>query len=99
MIGDFRLDQISALSLRTSAMAQLVSSGLLLTKANVNFRSIVVAIGSAGVSGSSAAASSDLIACSDLRPIVPSTQSTLTDRTASMHWPNVWARTATPVGI
>ena len=46
--GDLRLDQISALSLRTSATAQFVSSGSPGRKWNVNSCSIVSPAGSAG---------------------------------------------------
>jgi hypothetical protein len=98
-IGDFRHDQISALPGRTSAIAQLVSSGELLAKANVNFASsVLVRIGTAGTAiGGSAFSSSCSTVSSDLPSSVPGPQVTSRARTASMHCPNVAPRTATPV--
>src|SRR4051794_3541397 len=100
MIGTFRLDQISARLAFTSAMAQFVSSGLLLANAKVKRWSMVLASsGSDGAAiGSSAATSSASTSASDLVSSVPGPHTTESASTASMHWPNVAARTATPVG-
>jgi hypothetical protein len=98
-IGDFRPAQISAEPDRTSATAQLGSRAELLRKWNVNAASRVFASGSTfgTASGISAAFSSLSTEASSAPGTEPSFQSTRSARTASMHWPNVRARTATPV--
>ncbi len=73
-IGDFRLDQISAPSERTSATAQLGSSGSPGRKLNVNTFSSDLVSGTAGVSGSSAALRSARTLASDLPSVEPGAQ-------------------------
>ena len=101
VIGDFSPLQISARSARTSAIAQLVSSALLLANQNVNSLSTLCTTpGTSGTtSGISAALSSASTSASDTPSAVPPDQSTSSLRIASMHCPKVLARTATPVEI
>jgi hypothetical protein len=83
-IGDFRHDQISARSLRTSAMAQLVSSGSPGRKWNVNVSSTVLP-GSGGVSGSCALRRSASTEASDLPDTDEPLHRTFSALTASTH--------------
>jgi len=76
MIGNFRLLQISAESGRTSATAQLVSSGEPLRKLNVKVCSTTWAPGGAGVRGFSAATSWSRTVALDAVSTVPVPQST-----------------------
>ncbi len=64
----------------------------------MNTSSSEVARGIAGVSGSSAACRSASTLASVLPSTEPGAQLTFSARIASMHWPNVCARTATPPG-
>lgn len=98
-IGALREAQISAESARTSAIAQLVSRAALLAKWKVNRASTaLVSSGSGGTTrGSSALRSFARTVASEAPSAVPGPQSTRRARTASMHWPKVRPRTATPV--
>ena len=96
-IGTFSVDQISARSGRTSAIALSGSSGALLANANVN-------------SASTDSAAERRHGQRQLRLLqlrqhrlvglarrrCRGFQSTSSARSASMHWPNVSPRTATP---
>ena len=97
-IGAFRLDQISARPGRTSAIAQFGSSALLPRKWNVNAAS-TLGVNGGGPSGISAARNSLSTDSSDAPATLPGFHDTRRARTASMHWPKVAARTATPVEI
>lgn len=93
-----KLPQISARSGWTSATALLGSRAAPLRKANTKLPSMVRAGGGgAGGNGTSAARSAASTVWSDSPSAVPGPQSTRSARIASMHWPKVAARTATPV--
>lgn len=95
-IGTFRLDQISARPSRTSAMALSGSSGLLLANAKMNSASSFFVRTGGTIIGGVAALSFRSTESSDSPSTSPGPQSTSNSRSASMHWPNVSPRTATP---
>src|SRR3954465_12143269 len=88
-----------AFVLRTSAIAVLGSSAELLFHQNVNVSSTTFASGSGegAPNGRWAALSCGSSVLSDWLSAVPWFQLTFSARIASTHWPNVRARTATPV--
>ena len=99
----FRHDQISALSARTSAIAQF---GLERAVAGEREREVCARSSWSGAAPWAPPAASRR-ACSfaqhgrrrTCRPRCPAPHVTSSARTASMHWPNVSPRTATPVEI
>lgn len=95
-MGTLRLAQISARSERTSAIALSGSRGLLLANAKVNSASIFFVRSGGTTMGSAAALSLARTVSSDSLSTVPGPQVTSSARVASMHWPNVSPRTATP---
>ena len=100
MIGSFAAVQISALLSLTSAIAVAGSRGALLAKAKVYSLSKVFAPGRVGRTiGGVASFSSFSMEASDVPSTGPGFQVTSNARIASMHCPNVLARTATPVVI
>ncbi len=105
--GFFIGPQISARSARTSATHGFVSSGQLGWKANVKLKSLVctgdgmpsgLSTPVSGMTwGSSASASAACTDSSDIPAAGPGAHSTSITWSASMHWPKVRARTATPL--
>ncbi len=103
-IGTLRPAQIRAPSSRTSAMAAYGSRAALLRNMNSQSTSKVRLpttgrSGSCeiGVKGTSARRTPARMVSSDSPSTGPGFQSTFIARIASMHWPKVRARTATPV--